>query len=213
MIEFLILRKKEILMSLLAVVTFAVACITYAASGPTPASYMAAEEAYSAWLAEPKDTTRYKAMEKAFKKVPALKKKYESAIAQKLLVIGRTEEALKMARGVLARAKGHAPLHATFAEGSLLIEQGKYQQALEQAVALKEQMQDHKPFILYAEVLIRIANLHQQMNNHPGEKVAWEELQAHLKTDPAGADSILGSFSEKQIDLTHYVLERQKILG
>lgn len=213
MIELFLFRKKEILIGLAAVMTLAIAIITYTASGPTPAAYIAAEVAYSEWLAEPKDAARYEAMEQAFKKAPALKKKYESAIAQKLLVLGRTEEGLKMAQGVLARAKDLAPLHAAFAAGSLLIEQGDYQQALEQAVALKEKMRDQKPFVLYAELLIRIATLHQQMKNQPGEKVAWEELQAHLKTDPLSADSILGSFSEKQVDLMQYMLERQKALG
>lgn len=213
MIELLLFRKKEILIGAATVIVLAVAFITYAASGPTPAAYMAAELAYSEWLAEPKDMARYEAMEQAFRKAPALKKKYESAIAQRLFVVGRTEEAVKIAQGVLARSKAQAPLHAAFAAGSLLIEQGAYQQALEQSVALKEQMQDHKPFILYGELLIRIAHLHQQMKNQPGEKVAWEELQAHLKTDPAAADSILGSFSEKQVDLMHYMTERQKALG
>jgi hypothetical protein len=212
MIEQLLFRKKEILTGSVSLLLFAAALIGYLASGPGVDSYLAAENAYTHWLAEPKDQNRYEAMEKAFKKAPALKKKYESAIAQKLLSLGRTQEGLNMAHSVLKRAKAAAPLHVAFATATLLIEQGAYQQALEQTVALKEHMPDHRPSVLYAELLIRIAALHQQLENRPGEKAAWDELQAHFKADPVAADVVLGSFSEKQIDLFQYMAERQKNL-
>lgn len=214
MIEVLLFRKKEILIGMGATLLLALGLISYFASGPSVSDYLAAETAYSEWLSSPKDEARYGAMQQAFRKAPALKKKYESAIAQKLLVIGRTEEGLEMAEKILKRSlkktTDHSPLHTAFALGSLWIEQGHYQKALEQAVALKEQMADQQPFILYSEVLIRIASLQQQLHNLPGERAALEELQAHLEKDPEAADLILGAFSESQVDLKHYLADRQK---
>ncbi len=213
MIELFLFRKKELLLGGTAVLMFAFALIAYATSGPSAETYLRAEVAYSAWLSEPKDEAKYTAMEAAFHKAPALKKKYEPAIAQKLLSLGRTEEALKIARGILARSQGVAPLHAAFAAGSLLIEQGAYQQALEHAVALKEQMKGPQHPILYAQLLIRIATLQQELKNQPGERAAWEEFRAYAESTPGALDPVLGSFAEKQVGLMHYIAERQKVLG
>ena len=46
------------------------------------------------------------------------------------LDVERTEEALKLAGKSLARVKDEVPYHTAFASGSLLIEQGAYQEAL-----------------------------------------------------------------------------------
>lgn len=157
-------------------------------------------------------------MQEAIRTVPALKEKYEAAIAQKLINTNKLDEALVMANRSLSRVKAEVPFHATYAETTLLIEQGHFQEALEKAVALKEAMgnsfiEEHKGgSILFAHNLLRIACLQQELKNRPGEKAAWEELEALLKKENKTVQIFLQSFSDKQVSLPAYIAERKKSL-
>jgi hypothetical protein len=181
-------------------------------------SYAKAEAAFAEWEASPSDDTLYQAMMDAIQMVPALENKYEATIAQKLLNTDKLSQALVMANRSLNRVKKEIPLHTTYAETSLLIEQGGFQQALENAVALKEQMGESYLVeykggsLLYAHNLLRIACLQQALKNRPGEKAAWEELEALLQRKTPLSELILSSFSEKQINLSQYIAERKKTL-
>jgi hypothetical protein len=159
-------------------------------------SYVKAESAFSAWEASPENEKLYAAMRSAMASVPALGKKHEAAIAQKLIEMEKIDEALIMAQRSLRRVKEEAPFHVAFAENSLLIEKGKVQQALENAVALKERMVVEKKagVLLYAYNLLRIASLQRELQNRPGEKAGLEELQLYLK-------------KHKEIDLTGSLFE------
>lgn len=211
-------RKKQIAVGSASVIAGVAILIGYFQSGPNALSYAAAEAAFSSWDASPQDDQLYQSMQEAIRSVPALQKKYEASIAQKLLNTDKINEALVMANRSLNRVKDDAPFHMTYAETSLLIEQGGFQQALENAVALKEQMgnsfltEQKGGSLLYVHNLLRIACLQQQLKNRPGEKAAWEELESFLQTDTRLAHTLLGSFSEKQVNLTQYITERKKTL-
>ncbi len=218
-IQTLLLKKKEILIGTVSVLAGISILIVYFQSGPKAAAYAQAQEAFNRWQAAPSDQDLYEKMRDAVRKVPALQKKYEAVIVQKLLDVERTEDALKLAGKSLARVKDEVPYHTAFAAGSLLIEQGSYQEALEKAVRLKEQMSGSFQSdslaggaLLYAHNLLRIAFLQQELRNRPGEKAAWEELEAFLQPKSAVSDLVLGSFSEKKIDLNSYIAERKKSL-
>ncbi len=195
-------------------------------SGPKAPAFAHAERMFAKWAASPQDEALFQEMTQALKKVPALQQKYEAILAQKLLEGGKGAEALRLAYHSLELAKEETPFHAAYAATSLLIEQGEYQTSLQQAVALKEQMArecDVARFakdpmvggsLLYAHNLLRIACLQQELGNRPGEKAAWEELEAflNLKEDSPLSQYVLSGFHENGIDLSHYIAERKSAL-
>jgi hypothetical protein len=211
-------RKKQIAIGSASVIAGVALLIGYFQSGPNALTYAAAEAAFSSWDASPHDDQLYQSMQEAIRTVPALQKKYEASIAQKLLNTDKINEALVMANRSLNRVKEDAPFHTTYAQTSLLIEQGSFQEALENAVALKEQMgnsyltEQKGGSLLYAHNLLRIACLQQQLKNRPGEKAAWEELEGFLRSGTSHARTLLGSFSDKQVNLSQYITERKKTL-
>ena len=211
-------RKKQVAIGSASVIAGLAILIGYFQSGPNALNYAAAEAAFAQWHASPRDDQLYRSMQGAIRSVPALQQKYEASIAQKLLNTDKINEALVMANRSLSRVKEDAPFHAIYAHTSLLIEQGGFQQALENAVALKEQMgvsfltEQKGGSLLYVHNLLRIACLQQQLKNRPGEKAAWEELERFLKTDTRLAHTLLGSFSEKEVNLNQYITERKKTL-
>ncbi len=200
--------------------------VFYLQSGPKAPDFVQAEALVAKWISLPDDSLVFREMSKALKKVPALQQKYEPIIAQKLMEGGRGAEALEIASRAIGLARAEVPYHAHFAETSLLIEQGKYQIALERAAELKERMVrecDIEAFwgdrlvggaLLFAHNLLRIACLQQELNNRPGELAAWEELERLLNTKEESPTShlLLSSFREKGLDLSHYILERKSLL-
>lgn len=214
-------QDKRWVTSAAACIAGIVVLIVYFQSGPKPETFAAAEEAVAKWESS-KEESFYQEMKKALKKVPALEKKYEASIAQKLFEGDRISEALLFAHRSLSRIQEDAPFHAAYGETSLLIEQGAYQDALERSVNLKEQMvrihdwsqmeQLAGGALLYAHNLLRIACLQKELNNKPGEKAAWEELEVFLKGKRDLAPLVFGNFQEKGLDLTHYIDERKKQL-
>ncbi len=211
-------RKKQIAISSASCIAGVALLIGYFQSGPNALNYAAAEGAFAEWEASPHDERLYQSMKTAISSIPELQKKYEASIAQKLLDTDRINEALVMANRSLTRVKEEAPFHAIYAETSLLIEQGGFQEALENAVALKEQMgssfltEEKGGSLLYVYNLLRIACLQQELKNRPGEKAAWEELESFLQTGNRLAHILLDNFSEKQVNLSQYIAERKKAL-
>jgi|GEM_PF-1143615 len=209
-----------------AVAAGAAVLIFYFQSGPKAPDFVQAEALVAKWTAVPDDAL-FQEMSRALRKVPALQRKYEPVIAQKLMEGGKGAEALQIAYRSLDPAKEEIPYHAHFAETSLLIEQGEYQKALERAAALKGKMSrecDVEAFsgnrlvggaLLFAHNLLRIACLQQELKNQPGERAAWEELEAFLMKNEKGPASqlLLSSFHERSLDLTDYIAERKMNLS
>ncbi len=212
-------KQRQILIGSLSCLAGAAILFGYLGRGPTPINYAEAELAFAQWKSSPLDDRLYQSLKEAIRIVPSIEKKYEAVIAQKLLNTDRMEEALVLASRALGRVKKEAPYHVIFAESSLLIEQGKFQQALENAVALKEQMggsygcEDKGGSLLYLHNLLRIACLQGALHNRPGEKVAWEELENFLQKDNRLARVFLGNFSFSNVDLAHYIAERKQELS
>jgi len=154
-------------------------------------------------------------MKEGLYQAPDLSKKYQSTITQKLLIHGKVDEALTMLGSSLSRVEEDVPFHVSYAKNSLSIEQGHMQQALESAVALKEQMGNLARNVaggalLYTHNLLRIACLQQELKNRPGEKAAWEELERYLEENKETADTVLRNFSENNVNLSQYIAERKK---
>lgn len=191
------------------------------------AVYAETKNIFAKWEASPENELLLKEMKKALHRVPALEKKYEPIIVQKLIEAGKINEAIEMAHHSLLGMNEEAPFHAVFSETSLLIEQGMYQQALERSVGLKEKMAKTSEAahfseeqlvggaVLYVHNLMRIASLQHALKNKPGEMASWEELEAFLrmKENSAAGLLILNNFQDKGINLLHYIAERKKELN
>lgn len=189
---------------------------------PGPESYAKAEAAYQTWR-ENDDDASYAEMRKALKKVPTLQKKYIGAIAQKLFQKNRLSDALELANTSI-KALDDAPFHSSYAQMSLLIKKGEYQKALEQSVSLKETMLKACDLqkevgghsvgggLLYAHNLLRIACLHQELHNQPGEKASLEDLENFLSTSASLKRLVFETFRDKGLDLGDYILERKNKL-
>jgi hypothetical protein len=200
--------------------------VFYFQSGPKALDFAKAETTVQKWTTLPGDALLFQEMSQALKKVPALQKKYEPIIAQKLIEGGRAAEALQIAYRSLASIRGEAPYHAHFAETSLIIEQGDYQAALERSAGLKEKMTRECNIdafcgehliggsVLFAHNLLRIACLQQELKNRPGEMAAWEELERFLMKNESGPASqlLISNFQEKGLSLTHYIAARKSLL-
>lgn len=217
-LQTLIDRKREMIIGTSSVLAGITILIVYFQSGPNASTYAKAQSAFQEWQLAPEDEKLYKIMREAILPVPDLQRKYEPVIAQKLLDTHKIDQALAVAGRSLQRVKKEVPLHAAYGETSLLIEQGNFQKALENAVALKEQMgtaylsELKAGSVLYVHNLLRIACLQQRLQNRPGEKSAWDELDAVLRSQSPVSDLVLSSFTEKKIDLVHYIAERKKHL-
>ncbi len=211
-------QKKQIAVGSSAVIAGIAILIAYFQSGPNAVSYAKAQTAFSEWEASPLDDQLYKNMKEAIRTVPALEKRFEASIAQTLLSTEKVNEALAMANRSLNRVKEEAPFHVAYAQTTLLIEQGNFQKALENTVALKEQMgpsylsEEKGGALLYFHNLLRIACLQQELKNRPGEKAAWEELEHLLQTHKPLSDVILSNFSENKVGLLQYINDRKKSL-
>jgi hypothetical protein len=211
-------QKKQIAIGSSAVLGGIVILIAYFQSGPSALSYAKAQKVVAAWEASPLDEKLYRNMREAIQHVPALGERFEASIAQTLLNTEKVNEALSMANRSLNRVKEEAPFHVAYAKTSLLIEQGQFQKALENTVALKELMgpsyllEDKGGALLYFHNLLRIACLQQELKNMPGEKAAWEELENLLLTNKEMGSVILSSFSENTVGLLQYIQDRKKSL-
>lgn len=218
-VEFFNEYQKRIAIGSASVIAGAAILIGYFNSGPNAVNYAEAESAFVQWKNSPVDENLYVKLQKSMQSVPSIGKKYEATIAQNLLNTDRVEEALVFANRSIERVKEEAPFHVTFAESTLLIEQGDFQQALENAVALKEEMgtsfgsTDKSGSLLYVHNLLRIACLQQALKNGPGEMVAWEELEGFLQANTRSSELLLGNFSNKEVDLTQYIQMRKKELS
>lgn len=216
LIHNLIEHKRQIAIGTASVIAGAALLIGYFRSGPDALSYVRAEAAFSQWEASPQNEELYQGMQKAIGTVPSLKKKYEGAIAQRLLDMEKIPEALAMARASLNRVRGDVPFHSAYGETSLLIQQGQFQEALQRAVALKEEMSSladgKEGALLYAYNLLRIASLQQELKNRPGEKAGWEELESYLQRHGETAVLLFNDFSENTLSLSQYIAERKRSL-
>jgi hypothetical protein len=189
--------------------------------------YAQTEILFAKWETSPQNERFFEDMKKALHKIPALEQKYQPLIVQKLIETGKGLEAIEMARQSLKVMAQEAPFHASFAETTLLIESGNYQQALEKSVGLKGKIEreydvaqfmgDHlvDSSLLYAHNLLRIACLHQALKNNPGELAAWEVLEMFLGKENKSAVGalVLSNFQEKGVNLFDYIAERKRNLS
>lgn len=170
---------------------------------------------------EPNSNERQKALEsltRLLKKHPELQAEYDGIIAQDLLNHGEVQGALPYAQRNLDRVRGdHVTLYINYAKTTLLMGNKSYDDALKQALDLKQQILDYRKEtglatsgqLLYAFNLLRLATLSQQMENKTLELTSWQELQS---LDFKILEAIGPVFQEGHLTLQDYIRMRMKAL-
>jgi len=133
------------------------------------------------WVASKRETARgdfltakklwhegeYKQLSRLVKKHPELSALYDGKLAQVELALGTATRAKKVAKG--------SSTFARFSKGAIAIAEGKYKEALEEALELKECVDESSE--LFGFLLLRIANLHAELGNSELEKACWREIE------------------------------------
>ena len=146
---------------------------------------------------------------------PEIKPKYQGSLAQTLLIEQQAPQAQKYADDIFKRTQPeHLQFYQDYSRTSLLIAEGRYADALPQAVQLKTKMDqlnadDHS--FLYVYNLIRLALLYQQNNQPKQELETWEELQTQTQRLEAVL-AVSQIFKVGQASLNEYMEERAKTL-
>jgi hypothetical protein len=167
------------------------------------------------------------------KKHPELQAKYDSLIAQGLINSDDIKGATFFADTTFDRISvENLSFYTDYAKTTLNISNQNYEEALKQALGLKQQMLDNasasfkepnqKAFgdTLYAFNLLRIAILSQQVGDKGHELAAWQALQntgpakdstAYMMT-PESLEAVRRVFLEGKTSLQDYIQMRIKTL-
>lgn len=199
--------------------------------------YLQVQRAFHAWISkEGQDPKLLKDLERPLKSHPELEAKFGTHIAQRLLGLGEVHKADGYATAALKRSHElTSPYYSRFSRNTLLISQGKYDKALEEAKLLKAELEKDDAFwegrdkfiksgtILYAYNLVRIASLEGQLGSKEGELKAWEELvqnagwkdqPVNMKTyDPEAYALLAQNFTQGDISLLDFIEQRKKELA
>lgn len=223
-VEWLIARKKIILFAFLALIALLIFAARFATWRTLNAEsdYFQAETAFTQYQKIATDKSKneeaaadLEQLTAIMQRRPELKPKYEGPLAQTLLINGQIPQAENFIKDIFNRTKtDHLQLYQDYTKGSVLIGQGNYRQALENAEQLNavfdQGMQTSNP-ILYAFNLIRQALLYQQTEQPQEELKAWQKLQ-----QPGNSDALLTANAILRIgqaDLVQYIEERISALA
>ncbi|MCB1107130.1 MAG: hypothetical protein KDK76_03440 [Chlamydiia bacterium] len=198
--------------------------------GKAEEEYVSAMQAFNKWdQILDCDNENFSSLEKIIKKHPELHAHYDALIGQNLLAVHSPKKAMPYIERTLKRT--NQPYYSDYARNSICISEGKYEEALEKAYSLKENMmgdgafwekgKDHSS--LFAFNLIRIATLCHQLENKKGELEAWKEIKqyggwdveapASEKIGQEGFVQLLSHFSVQETTLLDYIASREEELS
>lgn len=166
-------------------------------------------------------------LKKLLKKYPDLSAQYDAFIGQTLLANFSTQEATPFIDRTLSRTG--QPYFGDYGRTSLKISKGRYEEALQEAVDLKERVIKDKAFwekskegsVLFAFNLMRIAVLNQQLQRWVEEQKAWQEVKQYGAgkivsfAEANKSDSfkeIFNHFSAQDTTLLDYIQTREEVL-
>ncbi|MCC6127708.1 MAG: hypothetical protein IT584_00700 [Chlamydiae bacterium] len=175
--------------------------------GSSIQDHLAAKRALAKWEQSPSDLGELNRLLALWEKNPIFRKRTQAHVVQTLIQEKLFDQAAPYAEEPISQIRIEFPEYAFFAETTLLIERGLYQEALEKSIRLKDQMGKNESF-LYAQNLLRIATLQKLLQNGPGEIFAWRECEEFFSSGSPFADEMLRCYREKKIDLKKYVQDQ-----
>jgi hypothetical protein len=202
-LKYCFFNQRKILGWTALVLVVSILTIVFATIGSGPEMSQKARATFEQWKKTPRDELLTKEMQRALEKAPGLRRALEAEIVQVLLSDGSAQGDDSMAAQCIERLQEDSPLHAQFAQASLLIEQKEFQKALEISVTLKERLESMvEQSGLYGWNLLRLAFLHKQLQNPSGELAAWEEVKTFMQK----GELMAGKFFEMGIGRADFSL-------
>lgn len=172
---------------------------------PTPTNYICANLAFEKWMLHGKD---FDQLEKALSTHPDLNTKFGALIADKFIARNQGDKAKPFAEGVFNRVLKQTPEHTAFAEVSLLISEGKLNEALHHSLALNNSLDQSS--LLYGFNLFRLASLYRALGDHPQELALLEELEHFMQSNPKGSSILEHCFNDGESSLADYISNRSR---
>lgn len=169
-------------------------------------------------LAERDDALQH--LRKILQRHPELHAKYDGLIAQTLLVRNDVNGAKEFADLAIARtASENSPFYTDYAQTTLIIASGQYEEALNHSLALDKLMEEGTANSeiqsfgnpLFALNFLRIGILQQQLGLSNEERATWQKWQ-ELKENNALFAS-WNQIAEGQISLANYIETRLHLLS
>lgn len=159
--------------------------------------------------------TELKQLEALMNNHPELKARYEGPLAQTLLVLGQVPQARVFAEDIFKRTQTeHLQLYQDYSKSSLLIGEGRYSEALQQAQQLQQMLTQLEPGAALPTLsvfnLIRLGVLYQQLGQQQEERQIWEQLQNFQ--DLEALVTVNQALKAGQASLNQYIEERKQAL-
>jgi len=232
-IDWVILHAKTILLSVIGLLMalFLLYQFTGKKERGSSSDFIGANTLFQQWVSstsEEKET--FQKLENVLHRHPELLAKFGGLIAERCLQLQDLDGALRYAKGMSQNQK-KSSYFSQFSKTSLLIGEGKYDEALSLAKKLKTAMEEDRAFwqnqtqsvrtgsLLFAFNLLRIASLERQQGSSDGERKAWEEFEKHasyasipmdVKMDHPEAYALLyQNYREQAVSLSDYISHRK----
>lgn len=196
MADWVLKNKNTTLASLLAV--FAFLFLLFRTSDHK--TYYEAEKAANLWLAT-KEEKSLETLLDCIKKKPKLKEKYTQILTNSYLK-NNDMQSLQNLRDQSYYLKKEFPNYEAFSKVSLLMEEGKYNQALEKTLGLKEVLkkEEKTQSLLYNYNELRLATIYQKLGNKEKELLVYENIDTKFP------------LSEKELSFSDYIKNRKEKL-
>lgn len=195
---------------------------------PYQSNLRLAETKFFEWKKDPANLELFNDLNCLLEKDPRLLRRYDGQVAQVLIESQQSNEVLPYARIAIERLKIDAPYYSLYSTATYQINQGKFHEALQNAMNLKEELEisftDRKNedlsmgAVLYAFNLIRIAFLNKTLNQKEFEILAWKNVQSFFgwtevpclsyRASAKIHNIVLENYREKNIDLKAYIFSR-----
>ncbi|HSX04301.1 MAG TPA: hypothetical protein VLG76_06190 [Rhabdochlamydiaceae bacterium] len=180
--------------------------------------YLQAGLLYQKWAENPKgEAENFQKLIKLTNSHTGLHEKYGSLIAEKCIALNQSALAGTLVDRSLNQIKDQIPYHHLFSKTSILIADGKYDEALNEAAALKEKIEKESMVkqcsVLFLFNLIRIASLERSLNHCQNELASLENIKKWVGSENCTQEAKLAlsnSFYEGSISFLDYIEYRTK---
>jgi hypothetical protein len=146
---------------------------------------LSSEDIYKSWLENREDIASWKKLQGELENNNFLKSKYGSDIAQRWMAQEDIAKASPLVQSSLQKLGDDLDYYAEFSQTSWKITEGKIEQALEDARAIKKKMDGDASFskgsLLYGHNLLRILFLEKSLSNYQAADLARVELEGYLQ--------------------------------
>lgn len=195
--SFLWKQKERVAMALLVVIAGAI----FFAKGITGKEKLLSDYMqsglYQAKVRAQKDVDEVKLVQ-LLKRHPELKPVFSPYLEQTYILEGNLPLAKAQLEESLKRLSFINPLYQEYARISLLIEEGKYEEALTKSTAMGEKLQKESSPNLYGLNLVRVAFLEKILAKSPPSFEKWKEVKSLISNE------IFMHFSDENLTLLDF---------